>query len=71
MATITRELLKKRAEHNEGMVSTLEEVIVIFKINIDISSSVGPDQDRKPGPMQTPEDFVSLKQLDRKDGRLE
>lgn len=26
MPAITKELLRKRAEHNEGMVSTLEEV---------------------------------------------
>jgi protein TilB len=26
MAEISRDLLRKRAEHNEGMVSTLEEV---------------------------------------------
>jgi len=26
MAELTRDLLRKRAEHNEGMLSTLEEV---------------------------------------------
>jgi hypothetical protein len=26
MATITRELLRKRSEHNECMISTMEEV---------------------------------------------
>jgi protein TilB len=26
MVEITREMLRKRAEHNEGMLSTLEEV---------------------------------------------
>ena len=30
MPVITRELLRKRAEHNECMISTLEEVFVIF-----------------------------------------
>jgi len=26
MAEITRELLRKKAEHNEGLLSTLEEI---------------------------------------------
>jgi len=26
MPVITRELLRKRAEHNEGMITTLEEI---------------------------------------------
>ena len=34
MPVITRELLRKRAEHNECMISTLEEVIVIFFFNV-------------------------------------
>ena len=41
MSRITKELLRKRAEHNEGMLSTLEEISLhqqeIIKIeNLDV-----------------------------------
>lgn len=46
MPRITQDLLRKRAEHNECMLSTLEEVVTYnITINIDLFASTRHRED--------------------------
>jgi len=42
MPVITRELLRKRAEHNEGMITTLEEISLHQEELESINPVLGP-----------------------------
>lgn len=65
---ITRDLLRKRAEHNEGMLSNLEEVskfLIFNKTNsrVDLPPLAGYHENGKSRCLlQALEDFVSSKQ---------
>ena len=45
MSRLTEELLRKRSEHNEGMLTTLEEVSDCFIAGIVASAGVGEDRE--------------------------
>ena len=49
MVKITKELLRKRAEHNEGMLSTLEEVYLLTEKVYSDKASIASREYREIG----------------------
>ena len=61
MSRITEELLRKRSEHNEGCLTTMEEVQI--PANLGLPPPAGVSQNRKSGcAVSPPQDHLPAEQ---------